>query len=406
MNNNIKVQGFNVLTELTHSDVGNPHQQYVGNNRDTMLKPSYDLLNAQNGNNIYWKIAEYEIDLTVKKNITFCFDLFDEYDGLYVDKSSYEINIFQNGETVSSTQYFPNGVVKRINGDDYERVYIVENVVNDKVICSIFIKNVNQWNFPKIAVRYLNTNNTSFKLINNERMIKDLPNGDCFTNIPKTKSLISKTSIEGETYTKLAEFDIEYTKTMKSYVFEITKNIKTSNKKPYYAKIMLQFYNDSLGESAWVSTNSYFIDNCNFTYDDLFIVRDATNNKKFYLYGKFDSSNQVYSIKLLTNLDYSNTSGREITLKQFDIENNIPNGNIIKFKATDIIYLQDTQNKIINRLYFDNWKLKVKNSKEEIVGVVPSPQIVPKSNATDITQMVADFNALIDKLKTAGIVNS
>lgn len=406
MNNNIKIQGFNVLTELTHSDVGNPHRQYVGNNRDTMLKPAYDLLNAQNGDNTYWKIAEYEIDLSVQKSITLCFDLFDEYEGLHIDKSSYEINVFPNGEATSSTQYFQNGVVKRINGDDYERVYIVENVVNDKVSCSIFIKNINQWNFPKIAVRYLNTNNTSFKLINNERMVKNLPDGECFTNIPKTKSLISKVSTENETYVKLAEFNIEYTRTMKSYVFEVTKNIKTSNKKPYYTKIMLQFYNDKLGANAWVSTNSYFIDNCNFTYDDLFVVRDTLNNKKFYLYGKFDSSDQVYSIKLLTNLDYSNTSGREILLKEFDIEDSIPDGNIIKFKATDIIYLQDAQNKITNMLYFDNWKLKIKNEKNEIVGIAPTTVSIPYSVATNINDLKNDFNALIDKLKTTGIVNS
>lgn len=404
MINNIKIQGFNVLTELTHNENGNPHSQYVGNNKDTMLKPANDLLNAQNGNNMYWRIAEFTLDKTVKNNITFCFEIFDEYQGLCIDSSRYEINIFPNGEARNSTQYFPNGIVKRINGTGYERVYVVEKEDGEnKVKCDIFIKNTSQWNFPKLAVRYLNTNNTSFMLINNERMVRELPDGEHFTNIPSPKSLISLASTKSETYVKLAEFNIDYTKAMKSYIFEITKNIKTSNKQPYHTKIMVQFYNDNIGESAWVSANMYFLENCNFTTDDLFFIRDG---KRFYLYGKFDSTNQVYSIQVVNNLDYSNTSNREITIKQFDIENQKPTGQVINFIPTDIIYLYDRQNKITNRLYFDNWKLKIKNSKDELIGIVPSPVAVSPSNATNIEELKNDFNTLINKLKAAGIVNS
>lgn len=406
MNNNIEVQGFKVLTELTHNKNGNPHSQYVGNNKDTMLKPSYDLLNAQNGVNLYWKIAEYEINKADERYITLCFDLFDEYQGLFIGKSSYEVNIYPNGEGKNSTRYYPNGIVKNVYGSDYDRFYIVENKINEDLYkCEIFIKNKSQWNFPKIAVRYLNTNNRTFKLINNERMIATLPSGDIFTSIPHTYSLMSNKSTIGNTYVKLAEFNINYTTFSKTFVLDISKCVTTSNSQPYYATILIQFYNDATSVDAWVSTNYYYINNVNFKNDDLFIVRDSNDKKKVYLYGKFDKSDQYFTVSLNNMFDYSNSVNREITIKRFDIETVEPTPKSY-FKVTDSIKIFDNVNKITNELYIDNWKLKVKNSKEEIVGVVPSPQTVPKSNATDITQMVADFNALIDKLKTAGIVNS
>lgn len=404
MNNSLQVQGFNVLTELTHSDAGNPHSQYKGINSDTMIKPSFDLTLPASNKNSFWKIASFNLDKTSERNVTLCFDLFDEYNGLVINKSSYEINFYPTGEKSSSTQFYKNGVFKRIYGNEYDRIYIVENVTDTDITSyQVFIKNKLQWNFPKVSISYINVNEPSFVLHNNEKMIDILPTGSIFTNIPDKKSLISHKSTKETSFIKLADFDFNFSEARKTFIFTITKCRETSNSKPSYAKILVQFYNNGIDTNGWVSSNFYFIESLNFTREDLFLTKDSVKNKRYYLYGKFANIGEYYSISLEEHLDYSFSGSRELQIVNNTEVDNFEGVQIFA-KTTDTIPIYDSVNKTYNNFYWENYVLKIKNSSNDIMGVLPKPRTVTDSSASDINTMKIDFNNLLKELRNTGVL--
>lgn len=399
-NQNFKIQDFNVLDELNHNEVGNPHTQYVGTNRDTLLKPAYDLNLPALNQNTWWKIATFTLNKSDKRNLTLCFDLFDEYNGLIVNRSEYELNIYPSNEPTNSTAYYPNGIYKRIQGTNYERVFVEEIINSDTDIkCAIYVKNIFQYNFPKIAIRYLNTNILDFNLINNGAMTGTTPIGNLYSNVPNISVLnTSKTTQDG--YYKLAHFNFNFNEAMTVYELEINVVDTNANKVAKSTNIVFQAYNNGVNTGGYTATKFYLKNNVNFKIDDIVMV---INGKQFELFVKVKNNDRA-SIRLVESLDYSNRGNREISIQNYGFVTELPTGTVYKPRATLDIFIDSSEDNKTYDLQMKNYNLSLLDNNGDTFANMVKAQTQSNFTATTVEDLVSQLNAFLVKLKTAQVI--
>lgn len=406
--NNIQVQGFNVLSELTHNDNGNPHPQYVGNTRDTILKPTFDENQMQYKTNNFWKICSFTLGNNSNNKVSLCFDVIDEYKNSGIKKASYQLQVVKINEAETSTAYYDNNIYLKLTGEDYDRVWVIQSSDgDDKIKVEVFIKiSVStNWNTSYVSVTYHHTNEPTFKFHNNERAISELPDGNRYVNTPNKPNLKTLTSPQDNSYVKLVEFNYNYNQASTGYIFTITRGKKDNADTFGYIKFMVKFYANGLSTSStqYMNIRTFVIDSVNLDIDNLVFIRDGSNDRKIYVYGKYDL-NEIYHIELDNHYDFSNTFGREIKIEHWKPVTSLPDGTTLKPRAKSKEYLLNTADNTLYHTKINNYNYQLFDSNNEQIATMVKPQSFTDSDASDINTLKTDFNNLLAKLRSAKVL--
>lgn len=398
-NKNIKIQEFNVLTKLNHN-VGNVHKQYVGNDRDTMIKPAYDLNLPSNNSNNFWKICDFTIYKNKPNYLTLCFDLFDEYQGITLEKNSFEIGIFPTSEKDNSSAFYSNGIFKKIFGSGYNRVLLEEIKINENEYnIKIYIKNSIQWNFPKLCVRYLQTNIKDFELIDNEPMIiGDNFKGNLIYNTPFCCNIKSN-RIEENGYIKVAKLNFNFNNASSCYKIDINIINEYASNNSKTGTLVLQAYNSGINLSGYTSTKFYLTNNLNMNESDIVVIK---NEKEFNIYINVLKNDRVF-LKLYDNLDIYSRGNRELEFSKFEYSESLPVENRVIVKSSNNLYLTSYEDNKNYEIKMKDYNLKLLQNNEVVANMV-KPQQQDNFSAESVEQLVDQLNKFLVKLKTSQVI--
>ena len=408
MNNNIQIQGFNVLSELTHNDNGNPHPQYVGNTRDTILKPTFDETPMQNGTNNFWKICSFTLKNDSNNKVSLCFDVIDEYKNSGIKRTSYQLQVMKLSESVTSTAYYDNNIYLKLTGEDYGRVWVIQSSDGDngiKVEVFVRISVSSNWNTSYVAITYHHTNETTFRFHNNERAINELPDGNRYVNIPNKPSLKTLVSTQDNSYVKLVEFNYNYNQASTGYIFTLTRGKRDSSDNFGYIKFMIKFYAYGLSTSDTQYTNirMFIIDSVNLDIDNIMFIKDSLNDRKIYVYGKYNL-NEVYHIELDNHYDFSNSFGREIKMEHWKPVTSLPSGTVMNPRAKSKEYILNTTDNTLYHAKINDYNYQLFDNNNEQIATMVKTQSFTDSDASDINTLKTDFNNLLAKLRKAKVL--